>query len=301
MSGTNDAAPRRERMTAPKLRAKKASGEKITMITAYDATFARLFDEAGTDALLIGDSLGMVVQGLESTLPVTLDDIVYHSRAVARGARFAHLVADMPFMSYQVSIEDAVRNAGRLLAEGQAHAVKLEGGEELAETIQRIVRAGIPVLGHVGLTPQAVHQLGGFRVQGRTRSQADAIVADAVAVADAGAYAIVLEGIPSDLAATITERVDVPTIGIGAGGACDGQVLVGYDLLGLGRGPSPKFVKHFEELGDRVVAAARAFADAVRAGEFPTAEHAYGNVRADDKHLTLVASGGSRVGYGPQG
>jgi len=195
----------------------KRGGQRITMVTAYDATFARLFDEAGIDILLVGDSLGMVVQGHDSTLPVTVDEVIYHCRAVARGARRAHVVGDMPFLSWQVSPEDALRNAGRFLAEGGAQAVKLEGGVDAAPTIERIVNAGIPVMGHVGLTPQSVHAMGGFRVQGKTQEAARRVLRDAKAVAKAGAYALVLEGIPTDLAARITAAVNIPTIGIGAG------------------------------------------------------------------------------------
>jgi 3-methyl-2-oxobutanoate hydroxymethyltransferase len=231
------------RVTVPMLRGMKVRGEKIAMVTAYDVTFARLLDEAGVDVLLVGDSLGMVVQGLDSTLPVTVDEIVYHCRAVSRGARRAHVVGDMPFMSWQVSKEDALRNAARMLSEGGAHAVKLEGGRSAAPTIARLVEAGIPVMGHVGLLPQSVHATGGFRVQGKTADAAEEVLADAKAVANAGAYAIVLEGIPSDLAGRIREAVDVPTIGIGAGGDCDGQVLVCYDLLGLTQDLRPRFVK----------------------------------------------------------
>jgi len=211
-------------VTVPRLRKMKREGTRITMVTAYDATFARLFDDAGIDVLLVGDSLGMVVQGLDSTLPVTVDEVIYHCRAVARGTRRAHIVGDMPFLSWQLSPEQALRNAGRFLSEGGAQAVKLEGGVDAAPTIQRIVQAGIPVMAHVGLTPQSVHAMGGFRVQGKTEESAARVLADAKAVADAGAYSLVLEGIPSDLAQQISEAVEIPTIGIGAGPHCDGQV-----------------------------------------------------------------------------
>jgi 3-methyl-2-oxobutanoate hydroxymethyltransferase len=266
------------RVTVPALRAMKERGERITMLTAYDATFARMFDEAEIDVLLVGDSLGMVVQGQDSTLPVTVDEIVYHCRAVARGAGRALIVGDLPFMSYQVNAEDALRNAGRFLAEGGAQAVKLEGGAPVAPTIRRIVDAGIPVMAHVGLTPQSVHAMGGFRVQGKTEQSARRIVRDARAVEDAGAFALVLEGIPSDLAAEITDTLSIPTIGIGAGPRCDGQVLVSYDLLGLTPDLKPKFVKRYAEMFDEGVAAARKYAEDVRAGEFPTAAHSFGSV-----------------------
>ena len=234
--------PARKPITVPQLRAKKGD-TPIVMVTAYDATFARMLDDAGVDILLVGDSLGMVVQGQSDTLGVSVDDIVYHCKAVARGNRFAHVVGDMPFLSYQVTPEDALRNAGRIVAEGRAHAVKLEGGESVAPAIAKIASAGIPVMAHVGLTPQSVHAMGGFRVQGREHEAAQRIIADALAVADAGAYALVLEGIPGELAERITAAVSIPTIGIGDGVHCDGQVLVSYDLLGMTADLRPKFVK----------------------------------------------------------
>jgi 3-methyl-2-oxobutanoate hydroxymethyltransferase len=287
-------------MTVPRLSKMKARGERITMVTAYDATFARMLDEAGVDALLVGDSLGMVVQGRDSTLPVTMDEIVYHTRAVARGARYAHIVADMPFLSWQPSVERAIENAGRLLAEGGAHAVKLEGGAEAAETIRRIVGCGIPVMGHIGLTPQSVHAMGGFRVQGKTRQAAVRLRDDALAVAEAGAYAIVLEGIPTDLAAQITADVPVPTIGIGAGPECDGQVLVCYDLLGLTPTLRPKFVKRYAELFEAGVEAARSYCDEVRAGVFPAEEHGFGEVKREHEAAPPREERAlSAPGYGP--
>jgi 3-methyl-2-oxobutanoate hydroxymethyltransferase len=275
-----------KRVTVPRLRAMKARGERITMVTAYDATFARMLDEAGVDVLLVGDSVGMVVQGLDSTLPVTTDEVVYHCRAVARGARRAHVVGDMPFMSYQASPEDALRTAGRFIKEGGAHSVKLEGGRAVAEAVRRISAAGIPVMAHVGLTPQSIHAMGGYRVQGKTEQAADALVEDAEAVAEAGAYAVVLEGMPPEVAARITAAVAIPTIGIGAGPSCDGQVLVSYDLLGLTPELKPRFVKRFDELYARGVEATRKFCDEVRSGAFPAAEHCYapqnGHGVADD-------------------
>ena len=297
-------APEGRPVTVPRLGKMKRDGERITMVTAYDATFARLFDEAGIDVLLVGDSLGMVVQGLDSTLPVTVDEVIYHCRAVARGTRRAHIVGDMPFMSWQVSVEDALRNAGRFLSEGRAQAVKLEGGVEAAPTIERVVQAGIPVMAHVGLMPQSVHAMGGFRVQGKTEAAAARILRDAKAVADAGAYALVLEGIPTDLAREITDTLDIPTIGIGAGPHCDGQVLVCYDLLGLTPDLKPKFVKRYAEFFDEGVAAARRYGDEVRAGTFPSDEHGFGNVKktetpAQAPGLSLVQE--PRSAYGPKG
>lgn len=270
-----DSNPARKRVTVPTVRARKGK-EPLVMVTAYDATFARMLDEGGADLLLVGDSLGMVVQGNDDTLSVTVDDIVYHCRAVARGTRYAHIVGDMPFLSYNVTPQEAVRNAGRILAEGRAHSVKLEGGAPVVPVIERLVGAGIPVMAHVGLTPQSVHAMGGFRVQGRDEAGAQRILDDARAVADAGAYALVLEGIPSDLARRITESIDIPTIGIGAGSDCDGQVLVCYDLLGLTPDLRPKFVRRFDELFERGKAAMEHYAAAVRSGEFPAPEHTFG-------------------------
>jgi len=228
------------KITVPEIRARKG-GSPIAMVTAYDYSMARLVDEAGVDMVLVGDSLGMVVQGLSNTIPVTLEEMTYHGRAVARGVARAHVVGDMPFMSYQVSAPQAVESAGKLMKEGAFESVKLEGGAEIAEAVFRIVRAGIPVVGHVGLTPQSVHALGGFKVQGRGDDAAEKLLSDARALEQAGAFAIVLEAIPPDLAARVTEELTIPTIGIGAGNACDGQVLVSTDLLGMMRGHSPKF------------------------------------------------------------
>ncbi len=263
-----------KKVTVPELRNRKG-GEKIAMVTAYDFTMARLVDEAGIDMILVGDSLGMVVQGLTNTIPVTIEEICYHGRAVTRGVSRAHVVGDMPFLSYQVSAIQAVECAGKMLKEGNFESVKLEGGAAFAEHVHRIVRAGIPVVGHVGLTPQSVHALGGFKVQGRSDDAADQLVRDARALEAAGAFCIVLEAIPPDVAARVTNELTVPTIGIGAGAGCDGQVLVCTDLLGLSRGPAPKFAKHFAELGDAAVEAFKKYAADVRAGEFPDAAHAY--------------------------
>jgi len=303
MSGKGHASDDRP-VTVPRLRKMKRDGERITMVTAYDATFARLFDDAGMDVLLVGDSLGMVVQGLDSTLPVTVDEVIYHCRAVARGTRRAHLVGDMPFLSWQLSAEQALTNAGRFLSEGGAQSVKLEGGVDAAPTIERIVHAGIPVMAHVGLTPQSVHAMGGFRVQGKTEGAAARVLADAKAVAEAGAYSLVLEGIPTDLAKRITDEIDIPTIGIGAGPHCDGQVLVCYDLLGLTPDMKPKFVKRYAEFFEEGVAAARRYGDEVRAGTFPGEEHSFGNVKKSEtpapaSSLSLVRH--ARRGYGPEG
>lgn len=266
---------RARKLTVPEIRARKGSGPPLAMVTAYDYTMARLVDEAGVDMVLVGDSLGMVVQGLANTIPVTLDEICYHGRAVARGLARAHVVGDMPFMSYQVSPVQAVESAGKLMKEGAFESVKLEGGEEVAEHVMRIVRAGIPVMGHVGLTPQSVHALGGFKVQGRGDDAAEKILADALAIERAGAFAIVLEAVPPDVAARVSSTLRVPTIGIGAGAACDGQVLVCTDLLGMLRGHSPKFAKRYAELGDAIVGAVRSYVDEVQAGTFPGPEHQY--------------------------
>jgi 3-methyl-2-oxobutanoate hydroxymethyltransferase len=263
------------KVTTATLRARKGSGERIAVLTAYDVVFARLADEAGIDVVLVGDSLGMVVQGERSTLGVTLDEMVYHSRIVSRGVRRAHLVADLPFMSYQASVEDGMRASGRLLKEGRAEAVKLEGGEEVAELIGRLVRAGIPVMGHVGMTPQSMHQLGGFKVQGRTDAQRAKILADARAVTDAGAYAVVIEAVPHTLASEITAAVAVPTIGIGAGVDCDGQVMVMHDLLGLEPAWKPRFVRRYAEMGKAAGEAFAAYAADVRAGRFPAPQETY--------------------------
>jgi len=262
-----------EKTTSADLKALKGQ-RKIVALTAYDFTFASLLDDL-VDVILIGDSLGMVVQGKANTVSVRLDDVVYHSRAVSRAAKHAHLVADMPFMTYHAEPAEAIRNAGRLLSEGYAEAVKLEGGIEIAETVKRLVQIGIPVMGHVGLTPQKVHAYGGFKVQGRSPETHEAILRDALAVADAGVYAMVLECIPAELAQQITERVSAPTIGIGAGRHCDGQVVVGQDLLGMNPEFSPKFVKQYTHLADTIRQAVGAFARDVKSGEFPGSEHSF--------------------------
>jgi 3-methyl-2-oxobutanoate hydroxymethyltransferase len=257
-----------KKLTSAALRERKS--EKIAAVTAYDVAFARLADRAGVDVVLVGDSLGMVVQGLGNTLPVTLDEMIYHCRMVARGVEHAHVVADMPFGSYQASVEDGVRAAGRLLKEGAAEAVKLEGGAEVAELVARLVTIGIPVMGHVGMTPQSVHKFGGFKLQGRTDAQAQSILAGARALADAGAYALVIEAVPPALAAAVTRAIPIPTIGIGAGPSCDGQVLVMHDLLGLDPDWSPRFARRYAELGREAIAAFAAYVADVRSGKFPS-------------------------------
>ena len=274
MSTVTAAARREHRITIRSLAARKRRAERFSMLTAYEFSFARIFDEAGIDVLLVGDSLGNVVQGLENTLPVTLDEAIYHTRLVARAARRALVVGDMPFGSYQVSPEDALRNAIRFVKEGGAHAVKLEGGPVVAPTVERIAAAEIPVMGHVGLTPQAVHRMGGYRVQGRSEAGAERVLEAALAVEAAGAFAVVLEGIPAPLAAEITRALRIPTIGIGAGPGCDGQVLVMHDLLGLSDW-TPSFVKQYANLGSLASQAARRFAEEVDTGKFPAEEHSY--------------------------
>ena len=268
----------------------KQRGRKIAAVTCYDATFARLVDRAAIDVVLVGDSLGNVVQGQTSTLPVTVDDIVYHTRAVARGLGTAHLVADMPFMSFR-SEDVALQNAGRLMAEGHAHAVKVEGGEDVAPIVAALVRRGIPVMGHIGLTPQSVHALGGHRVQGKGQDGRDKLLADARALQAAGAYSVVLEGIPARLAADVSAALDIPTIGIGAGAGCDGQILVLYDLLGLNPEFTPRFLKRFGELGHATVDALKTYVGEVQGGVFPGVQHEYNDPSARDEP-TLVAVDG---------
>lgn len=280
----------REKVTTTYLRSLKGK-RKIAALTAYDASFARLFDDAEVDVLLVGDTLGMVVQGKENTLSVTVEDIVYHSRAVARGAAHALIVADLPFMSYQVSPEKALEAAGRLLKEGGAHAVKLEGGVDQCPTVERLTRAGIPVMGHVGLLPQSVHALGGFRVQGKGEEARERLVQDARALEQAGAFAIVLEAIPRQAAQAVTQSVSIPTVGIGAGPECDGQILVCYDMLGLFQGFVPRFVKRFSEMGEGVQEATRSYIAEIRAGQFPADGHSFGAAPATDPNEARYASG----------
>ncbi|HEY1948666.1 MAG TPA: 3-methyl-2-oxobutanoate hydroxymethyltransferase [Bryobacteraceae bacterium] len=258
------------KITIPQLSARKQAGKKITMLTAYDATMARLLDLAGIDMLLVGDSLGTVIMGCDNTLQVTLDAVIHHTKAVTNGAKRALVVSDMPFLTYQVSMAEGLRNAGRLVQEGGATAVKLEGGAAVADTVERLVSVGIPVMGHIGLTPQSVHQLGGFRQVGKTQPEAEKVLEDARCLERAGAFAIVLEAMPSALAAAITAELKIPTIGIGAGPDCDGQVLVSYDAFGLFDTFVPKFVKQYAKLGDTVTDATKQYIAEVQDGRFPT-------------------------------
>lgn len=264
----------KQRVTVRSFQQAKARGTRLSMITAYDATFARLLDESGADSLLVGDSLGNVIQGLDGTLPVTLDDIVYHCRAVSRATQRAMVIGDLPFLSYGAGMESSIHNAGRVLKEGGAQAVKLEGGREFAELVHRLVSIGIPVMGHLGFTPQSVNLFGGHYVQGRG-DQAERLIEDAKILEEAGVFGIVLEMVPRALAARVTEAVGVPTIGIGAGPETTGQVLVCYDLLGLNDRFSPKFLKKYANLAETVRGAATAFVDEVRTGAFPTDAHCY--------------------------
>jgi 3-methyl-2-oxobutanoate hydroxymethyltransferase len=266
----------RKALTTVRMRRMKQDGEKITMVTAYDYPSAKLAEEAGIDMILVGDSLGNVVLGYDSTLPVTLDDIVYHSRAAARGAASTFLVADMPFLTYHGSLDQTLAGVARLMQEGQAKAVKLEGGAEIAPTVKAITDAGVPVVGHLGLTPQSVHQLGGYRIQGKSSEQAKKLLEDAKALEQAGAFAIVLELVTEELADWITQELTIPTIGIGSGAVCDGQVLVFHDLLGYGSTSAPrKFVKAYANVGDTIRSGIEAYVKEVKTGSFPGPEHAF--------------------------
>jgi 3-methyl-2-oxobutanoate hydroxymethyltransferase len=257
------------KVRAPDLKLMKARGERIVMLTAYDATMARILDRAGIDVLLVGDSLGQVILGLDTTIPVTLDAVIHHTRAVTRGTSRALVVADMPILTYQVSAEEALRNAARLFQEGGAAAVKLEGGRSVADAVRRLTAAGLPVMGHVGLTPQHVHRLGGMRQQAREEEAAQELIRDALALEDAGAFAVVVEAVPDAVAEAVTSRLMIPTIGIGAGPHCDGQVLVSYDMLGLFDTFVPKFVRQYAQLGELLFDATRNYADDVREGVYP--------------------------------
>jgi 3-methyl-2-oxobutanoate hydroxymethyltransferase len=265
----------KKRKTILDIQKLKEDGEKITVLTAYDYPFARLLDAAGIDILLVGDTVGAVVNGHDTTLPVTVEEMIYHTRAVVRGSTSALVVGDLPFLSYQVDLRDARLNAGRLIKEGGAQAVKLEGGEHVADTIRAIADMDIPVVGHIGLTPQSIHRMGGYRVQGRREEQARQLLADAKAVEEAGAFALVLEGIPAPLAAEITASLSIPTIGIGAGPDCDGQVLVIHDILGLCEKFSPKFVKQYADIASAIGQAATEYIDDVKNGRFPGPEHSF--------------------------
>jgi 3-methyl-2-oxobutanoate hydroxymethyltransferase len=262
-------------MTVPDLLAMKAAGRRIVMLTCYDAAFARLLEQAEVDVLLVGDSVNQVLAGQETTLSATLDQMIYHAASVRRGARRALVFVDLPFLTYQVSPTEAIRNAGRVLQESGAQGVKLEGGRPMAETVRALVDRGIPVIGHLGLTPQSVHALGGYRVQGREAAAAERLLADARALEEAGACAIVLELLPAALAKRITAALTIPTIGIGAGAGCDGQVLVLHDMLGLNEMFNPKFLKRYAELGEAVRAAVRSYAAEVRDGTYPGPEHSF--------------------------
>ena len=253
----------------------KKNGEKLTMLTAYDYTTAKLLDESGVDSILVGDSLGMVVLGYDDTLSVTMEDMIHHSAAVARGAKNALIVTDMPFMSYQTSVYDAVVNAGRLVKEGKAQAVKLEGGIEFCEHIKAIVKASIPVCAHIGLTPQSINAFGGFKVQGKGKQEAQRLLDEARAVEEAGAFAVVLECVPAKLAKKISESISIPTIGIGAGAGCDGQVLVYQDMLAMYSDFKPKFVKQYAQIGSVMKEAFRQYIDEVKSGAFPSKEHTF--------------------------
>lgn len=264
----------RKKITIPEILKMKQAGKRITVLTAYDFPFTRLIDGCGVDVILVGDSVGVVFAGHDTTLPVTMDEMLYHVKAVRRADPKALVVADMPFMSYQTGIEDACRNCGRMIKEGGAEAVKVEGGSNMAHVIRAVSSIDIPVMAHIGLTPQSVHRMGGYKVQGRNE-QAERIMDDALAVQHAGAFAVVLEGIPAKLAVEISAELTIPTIGIGAGPACDGQVLVIHDILGLCEKYSPKFVKRYVDLAPLISGAVKQYVDEVRAGEFPTEEHSF--------------------------
>jgi len=264
-----------KRVTTKTLSILKKKGIKIAALTAYDFIAAKIFDEVGIDLVLVGDSLANVFQGHETTLPVTMDDMIYHTKAVTRGVNRAMVVTDLPFMSYQLSVDEGFRNAGRIMKETLAGGVKLEGGVRVAETIKKITEEGIPVMGHIGLTPQSIHQFGSYRERGRTKEESEEIFNDAKAVAEAGAFAIVLEKIPATLAKKITEAIDIPTIGIGAGVECDGQILVAPDMLGLNVDFHPRFVRHDAELADVMSKAVKAYIEDIKAGKFPSEEESY--------------------------
>ncbi len=278
------------RITVDQIKQMKASGEKIAMLTAYDYPTAKLVDAAGVQMILVGDSLGMVVLGYDSTLPVTMEEMLHHTKAVVRGSSKAMVVGDMPFMSYQASLSEAMHNAGRFLKEANCQAVKLEGGERSAETVRHIVQAGIPVVGHIGLTPQSVNQMSGFRVQGKTPRAAVQLIKDAHALEDAGAFAIVLESIPAPLAKVITDRLAVPTIGIGAGASCDGQVQVFHDIMGLYPDLAPKHAKRYASLAELMQNAVASYVGEVKRGAFPTAKESYGLDSTAVKELTEIAA-----------
>jgi 3-methyl-2-oxobutanoate hydroxymethyltransferase len=292
VSASPDQTPILKKVTPLTFREKKAAGQLITMLTAADLSMAQAVDEAGLDSILVGDSLAMVVLGYETTLPVTMDEMLHHCRAVARGTRRALCIGDMPFLSYQASDAEAVRNAGRFLQEGGMEAVKLEGGRERLSAVNAVIGAGIPVMGHLGLTPQSVHMLGGFRPQARTAIAARKLVDDALALEEAGCFSIVLESIPARLAALVSQRLSIPTIGIGAGAGCDGQVLVAHDLLGMFGRFTPRFVRKYADLHGEMVKAFRAYKSDVEAHEFPAPEHTVDMADREWDDLLRSLSGG---------
>jgi len=275
----------KDKFTVSSFMESKREGRKISMLTAYDYTTAKLLDKAGVDSLLIGDSLGMVVLGYENTLQVTLEDMIHHCRAVSRGAKRALIIGDMPFLSYHVSVEESVRNAGRLVQEGGVHAVKLEGGREVLKHVRAILDAKIPVVGHLGLTPQSVNMMGGFKVQGKSEEQAKAIIEDALMLQEAGVFAIVLECVPAKLARLISERLSIPTIGIGAGSDCDGQVLVMHDMAGMYSDMVPKFAKRYALVGEQIEEAAKMYIQEVQEKSFPEEKHTF---KIDDEILSKL-------------
>jgi 3-methyl-2-oxobutanoate hydroxymethyltransferase len=276
------------RVTVDEIKDFKKRGEKIVMVTAYDYPSARLADEAGVDMILVGDTLGMVVLGYDSTLPVTMEDMIHHIKPVVRGSQRAMVVGDMPFMSFQTSTEDAIRNAGRMMQETGCQAVKLEGGVHMAETVRRLVQIGIPVVGHIGLTPQSVNQLSGFKVQGRTPEAAERLMDDAISLQQAGAFCVVLELVPTPLAKLISERLRVPTIGIGAGAGCDGQVQVWHDLLALYSAFVPKHAKQYAQIGEAIKTAIGEYVAEVKDGRFPTSKESF---RMDEGVLADLSTG----------
>lgn len=281
----------RKKVTILDIQKRKENNIPITMITAYDFTAAILVDQTDTDIILVGDSLGMVMLGYSGTTQVTLDEMLHHCKAVARGASAAFLVGDMPFMSYQPDIAEAVRNAGRFLKEADMDCVKVEGGQEIADIVRAIVRAGIPVMGHIGLTPQTVSQLGGYRIQGKTAASAQSLLEDALALQEAGCFAVVLEAIPAPVATAITERLTIPTIGIGAGAGCDGQVLVYHDMLGLYDRLQPRFVKQYGAIGEAIKTAVQTYTEEVRSRQFPAEEHTYPMNAAEEAAFLAAVAG----------
>ena len=265
----------KDRLTIPKIQKMKAAGERIAMVTCYDATFAKLIDQAGVDIVLVGDSLGMVIQGQENTLPVTINDMIYHAAAVSRGLTRPLLVVDMPFMTYQAEFGEALKNAGKLMKKGNAQSVKVEGGVEVAELVYRMSRIGVPVMGHIGLEPQKVHAYGGYKIQGKGAAEERELMKDAKALEEAGCWSVVLEGIPLEVAENITRHLKIPTIGIASGPHCDGQVLVLYDLLGMSTEFRPRFLKRYAELSELIPQAVKTYVEEVKSQKFPAEEHSF--------------------------